>query len=192
MVSTNRRHARTFLLVNLHLGVHVDGEDDDVADNVESAHAHEDLRVFKGNFLRRLHHHEDDDEVGAVVSISVQCSMTGFREAQRVSRAAAAGVGDGHLRVHGGGGIEWCSAACEEVVGGSGREVRWFSQDGERVERVGSGSVVKMVGARPRGDGRLPPRLSTKPRCCFQRTRRVGGSSCAIYLWLWPIRFTSR
>lgn len=83
--------------------------------------------------------------------------MTGFREAQRVSRAAAAGVGDGHLRVHGGGGIKWCSAACEEVVGGSGREVRWFSQDGERVERVGSGSVLKMVGARPRGDGRLPP-----------------------------------
>lgn len=124
VVSTIRRHARTFLLVNLHLGVHVDGEDDDVADNVESAHAHEDLRVFKGNFLRRLHHHEDDDEVGAVVSISVQCSMTGFREAQRVSRAAAAGVGDGHLRVHGGGGIELSSAACEEVGGGSGGEVR--------------------------------------------------------------------
>lgn len=50
--------------------------------------------------------------------------MMGFREAQRVSRAAAAGVGDGHLRVHGGGGIELSSAACEEVVGGSGREVR--------------------------------------------------------------------
>lgn len=50
--------------------------------------------------------------------------MTGFREAQRVSRAAAAGVGDGHLRVHGGGGIELSSAACDEVVGGSGREVR--------------------------------------------------------------------
>ena len=61
----------TLLLVNLHLDIHVDAKDEKIADDVESAHAHEDLRIFERNLLRCLHHHEDDDEVGAVIPISV-------------------------------------------------------------------------------------------------------------------------
>lgn len=75
----------TLLLINLHLGIHVDTKDDEIADNVECAHAHEDLRVFKGNLFRGLHHHEDDDEVGAVVPISVSIPFS--RKDDRVRRS---------------------------------------------------------------------------------------------------------
>ena len=58
---------RTLLLVDLELGVEVDGGDEQVADDVESAHAVQDGRVVKGDLLADLHHHKDDHEVGAAL-----------------------------------------------------------------------------------------------------------------------------
>ena len=54
----------TSLLINLHLHIHVDGEDDDVADNIQGSYSHEDVGIFEGDFLARLHHHKHDNEVG--------------------------------------------------------------------------------------------------------------------------------
>jgi hypothetical protein len=58
---------RTLLLVDLHLYVKVDAGDEQVADDVESAHAVEDHRVLEGDLLANLHHHKDDHEVGAAL-----------------------------------------------------------------------------------------------------------------------------
>lgn len=63
---------RTPLLVDLHLGVEVDAGDKQVADNVESAHTHEDVGVFKGDLLADLHHNKNDHEVGAALPWSVR------------------------------------------------------------------------------------------------------------------------
>lgn len=62
----------TSLLVNLHLDVHVHAKDDDVAENVQAADAHQDVGVVEGDLLAGLHHHEDDDQVGAVEIIFCQ------------------------------------------------------------------------------------------------------------------------
>lgn len=61
----------TPLLVDLHLGVEVDAGDEQIANDVESAHAHEDVRVFEGDLLADLHHDKDDHEVGAALPVSV-------------------------------------------------------------------------------------------------------------------------
>ena len=53
----------------MHLDVHVDAEDDQVADDVESAHSVQDVRVIEGDFLAGLHHHKDDDQVGSAVAM---------------------------------------------------------------------------------------------------------------------------
>jgi hypothetical protein len=58
---------RTLLLVDLHLDVEVDAGDEQVADDVESAHAVEDGRVIEGDLLADLHHYKDDHEVGAAL-----------------------------------------------------------------------------------------------------------------------------
>jgi hypothetical protein len=55
----------TLLLVDLHLDVEVDAGNDQVADHVEGAHAVQDVRVLEGHLLAGLHHHQDNDEVGA-------------------------------------------------------------------------------------------------------------------------------
>ena len=84
----------TSFLVDLHLHVEVDSENDDVADHVERAHTVQDVRVFEGDFLARLHHHEDDDEVGAISwSVYYACLIRSW------SRATE----NEHLRIHGGG-----------------------------------------------------------------------------------------
>ena len=70
--------AHTPLLVDLHLGVEVDAGDEQVADDVERAHAHEDVGIFKGDLLADLHHDKDDHEVGAAICcplVSLRCSM---------------------------------------------------------------------------------------------------------------------
>jgi hypothetical protein len=72
----------TPLLVDLHLGVEVDAGDEQVADDVERAHAHEDVGVFKGDLLADLHHDKDDHEVGAAICyplVSLRCSMLDSR-----------------------------------------------------------------------------------------------------------------
>lgn len=58
---------RTPLLVDLHLDVEVDAGDEQVADDVEGAHAVKDGRVVEGDLLADLHHHKDDHEVGAAL-----------------------------------------------------------------------------------------------------------------------------
>jgi len=57
---------RTLLLVNLHAHVDVDAGDDQVAEDVQPAHAVEDIRIFERHLLARLHHHKDDHEVCSV------------------------------------------------------------------------------------------------------------------------------
>jgi hypothetical protein len=64
-------NAHTPLLVDLHLGVEVDAGDEQVADNVQRAHAHEDVRVVEGDLLADLHHDKNDHEVGAALPVSV-------------------------------------------------------------------------------------------------------------------------
>lgn len=65
---------RTFLLVDLPADVDVDGDDDEVGDDVECAHAHEDVGVVEGDLFARLHHHEDDDQVGSAWQHSLSVS----------------------------------------------------------------------------------------------------------------------
>ena len=62
-----RQTLHTFLLIDLHLHVEVDAENDQVGDNVEASDAEQNVGVFEGNLLRHLHHTEHDDEVGAAV-----------------------------------------------------------------------------------------------------------------------------
>ena len=64
-VSSVSRGIRTFLLIDLHAHVDVNAEDDQVAEDVERSHAVEDVRVIERHLLARLHHHQDDDQVGA-------------------------------------------------------------------------------------------------------------------------------
>jgi hypothetical protein len=49
------RRQRTILLVDLLLDVEVDAGDDDVGDDVERAHAVQDIRVIKWDLLGDLH-----------------------------------------------------------------------------------------------------------------------------------------
>lgn len=46
----------TLLLLYLRANIEIDGEDDDVGNNVEDAHSIEHLRVFERYLLRDLHH----------------------------------------------------------------------------------------------------------------------------------------
>ncbi len=75
------RRAHTSLLINLHLGIQVDGDDEQIADDVEGAHAVEHVRVFEGDLLADLHHPEDDDQVRSVrgVAISIRSRALGLR-----------------------------------------------------------------------------------------------------------------
>lgn len=68
MVSCGRR---TLLLVDLDLGVQVDGSDDQVAGNVEGANDVEGVGVIEGNSLGHLHHSKNDDNVGTAKHILV-------------------------------------------------------------------------------------------------------------------------
>lgn len=47
----------TSLLVNLHLDIHVDAEDDQIAEDVQAAHSHKDVLVLERNLFAGLHHH---------------------------------------------------------------------------------------------------------------------------------------
>ena len=88
----------TPLLVDLHLGVEVDAGDEQVADDVERAHAHEDVGVLEGDLLADLHHDKDDHEVGAALLpvVSLRCLIF---EMHMELRAWTGGV---HLRIHDG------------------------------------------------------------------------------------------
>lgn len=86
----------TPLLVDLHLGVEVDAGDQQVANDVEGAHAHEDVRVVEGDLLADLHHDKNDHEVGAALFVSVSFDV--FESTSDCARA-----GGIHLRVHDGG-----------------------------------------------------------------------------------------
>ena len=61
---------RTLLRVDFHLYVEVDAQDDEIRHHIENPDAQKDLRVFKRDFLRYLHHAENDDQVCAVGSES--------------------------------------------------------------------------------------------------------------------------
>lgn len=75
----------TSLLINLHLDVEIYADNDDVAENVERAHAVEDIWVVEGYLLRGLHHDQDDHEVGAIaccqyrISLPARLSVSGGR-----------------------------------------------------------------------------------------------------------------
>lgn len=57
---------RTLLLVDLGLGVEVEANNDQVADDVEHTAGVQDIGVLEGDLLGHLHHPEDDDDVGTV------------------------------------------------------------------------------------------------------------------------------
>lgn len=59
------RGRHTLLLINLHLDIKVDTSDDNVADHVKCADHVQGVWVVEWDFLGDLHHHEDDDQVGA-------------------------------------------------------------------------------------------------------------------------------
>ena len=61
---------RTLLCVDFHLYVQVDAQDDEIRHHIENTDAQKDLRVFKGDFLRDLHHAENDDQVRTIWSKS--------------------------------------------------------------------------------------------------------------------------
>ena len=63
MRSANMNHKRTLLLVNGDLDVDVDGQDDQVAGDVDGAADVEHVRVLEWNPFRDLHHPQDDDQV---------------------------------------------------------------------------------------------------------------------------------
>lgn len=60
----------TSFCLDLHADVVVDGEDDEIGDDVKNAHSHENLRVLEGYPLRHLHHSQDNHQVGAANSQS--------------------------------------------------------------------------------------------------------------------------
>jgi hypothetical protein len=70
MVESSSRGERTILLVDLCLDVEVDARDDQVANNVQRAHAVEDIGVIEGNLLGDLHEPQDDDQVGAAAPLA--------------------------------------------------------------------------------------------------------------------------
>jgi hypothetical protein len=43
----------------------VDGNDQDIGENVDATDDHQGIRVFHWNFLGDLHHPKDNDQVGA-------------------------------------------------------------------------------------------------------------------------------
>lgn len=53
----------------------MDGQDEEIGQDVASAHHHQDLRILKGNLLGQLHHHQDDGEIGTVRSLSVSVKI---------------------------------------------------------------------------------------------------------------------
>ena len=55
----------TFLRINLHPDVEVDAHDDEIAEDIECAHSHEDVGIIEGDLFRDLHHPQDDDQVGS-------------------------------------------------------------------------------------------------------------------------------
>lgn len=65
----------TLLLVDLKLGVQVDSQDENIRQDIASAHQHQDLGILKGNLLGQLHHHQDDGEVGTVRPLSVSVKI---------------------------------------------------------------------------------------------------------------------
>lgn len=52
------------------MDVGVEGDDDDIRQNVQSADEHQYVGVLHRNLLGNLHHHEDDYQVGTIASIS--------------------------------------------------------------------------------------------------------------------------
>ncbi len=60
--------AQTLLLVNHELGVAINGDNDDVRQDINDADYHQDIRIFHGDLFRDLHHHEDNDQVGTAKS----------------------------------------------------------------------------------------------------------------------------
>lgn len=63
----------TLFLIDLHLNIVIDANNNDVGYDVECANCCEHSWVIEGDLLRDLHHHKDDDQVGARKS-SVQFS----------------------------------------------------------------------------------------------------------------------
>lgn len=88
----------TSFLVDLGLDVEVDARNDQVGHDVERAHAVQDVRVVKGDLLARLHHHQDDHEVGSVGN-----PMSAFAHKDHHLLLPVWLTGHIHLRVHGGG-----------------------------------------------------------------------------------------
>lgn len=70
----------TLLLVDLHLDVVIDTHDDQVAEDVETAHGVQDIGILKGHLFGHLHHTKDDHQVGAGASSfeSVRVSLGGM------------------------------------------------------------------------------------------------------------------
>lgn len=66
---------RTFLLIDLHAHVDVNADDDQVADDVECSHAIKDVGIIERYLLARLHHHQDDDQIGASKRHSISLSF---------------------------------------------------------------------------------------------------------------------
>lgn len=70
----------TLLLVNLEVAVGVHAHDDNVREDVDSADHVQDTGVVHGDLLGDLHHHEDDDQVGAA-QLSVYLQIERLRGA---------------------------------------------------------------------------------------------------------------
>lgn len=56
----------TILLADLGTDVDVEGEDDEVGDDVETSHAPEDVLIVEWDPLGKLHEHEDDSDIGTI------------------------------------------------------------------------------------------------------------------------------
>jgi len=63
----------TFLLVDQEVHVSVDGDNDNIGENVSAANKHQGIGVFHWDPLGDLHHPKDDDQVGSVQVSSVVC-----------------------------------------------------------------------------------------------------------------------
>ena len=79
----------TLLLINLHLHIIVNARNQDVASNVHGADHVQSVWVVEWDFLADLHHHEDDDQIGATEEVSSWSFYTGIRQ-----RAAWRGAGE--------------------------------------------------------------------------------------------------
>ena len=66
---------RTLDFVYLHAHIQVNAENDQIAENVETAHAVEYVRIVEWYLFTRLHRHQDDYEVRSVrLSVVASCS----------------------------------------------------------------------------------------------------------------------